>query len=1069
MIGESISHFEVIEQLGAGSQGIIYKARDVKLKRTVVLKVVPLDFVSDEEDKNRLFREAQATAALNHPNICVIYEVNETSDYVFIAMAHVDGQNLKEIIGLAPLTFNEILAIAIQIARGLQAAHEHDIVHRDIKSANIMVTPDGAVKILDFGLAKLHGSARLTKLGSITGSLGYMSPEQARGDTVDFRTDLYSFGVVLYEMVTCRLPFPSVFEHPLSDITLMRNPIPLSTCRLDLPASFESLVNRCLAHDPRKRYQSAAEIVEALEDLISNSIQVQKPGMTRVPEKAHARFGLKAAQTFLSRFRKKHHPVDHVSQTFITLDAGQIISHYRIAGKLGVGGMGVVYKAEDVHLQRPVALKFLPNAFANDPEARQRILVEAQAASMLDHPHIGTIYEVSEADGQIFIAMAYYEGPTLKQRINEGPIPLNETIEIIHQVAQGLAKAHDNHVIHRDIKPSNIIITLDGLAKILDFGLAVRPNQQIDETERFWGTVAYMSPEQACGKTVDPRTDIWSLGVVFYEVLAGQRPFQGELDQAVLYSVIQGMPESLSKIRPDLPVEIIRVVEKMLEKDPDGRYKDTEALGAELVMLKNSLSSTQSMTVSHRMEQDHSVLKAQGPSIAVLPFSDLSKDKDQEFFCDGIAEELINAFTRLEGLHVVSRTSSSQFKERTCDIREVGNRLNVTSILEGSVRKAGDRLRITAQLIDVSDGYHLWSEKYDRDFDDIFAIQDEISLAIVERLKVKLIGDEKVALTKRYTDNTEAYTLYLKGRFHWNKQRKTGLDRAIDYFQQAIELDTSYALAYAGLADSHSLYGYFNIDAPKNTYPKARKAAELAVAIDSTLAEAYTSLAFCEMFYDWKWQDAKLHLGLALQYNPRYETAHHWQALYHQVMGYFDDALAEINAALRLDPLSMTINTTLGNTYYLKRQYDRAENQLKKTLEIDPDFIPAQLYLGLVYIQKAQYSEAITSFQKACTLSNEAPITHGFLGYAFACAGAQEESYGLIEKLHLDDRYKYVSPFFIAIIYIGLGEFNKAFDWIQKAHNERDAWIPYLNVLPFFDSLRNNSRFIQLVQKSGLD
>jgi serine/threonine protein kinase len=479
---------------------------------------------------------------------------------------------------------------------------------------------------------------------------------------------------------------------------------------------------------------------------------------------------------------------------------GKTVSHYKILEEIGRGGMGVVYKAKDTKLKRTVALKFLPPELIRDPEAKERFIHEAQAASALDHPNIGTIYEIDEtADGQTFIVMAYYEGETLKEKLEKGAIDFEEAYDIVILIASGLAEAHEKGIVHRDIKPSNVLITERGRVEIIDFGLAKLAEQtKITREGTTLGTVAYMSPEQTRGKEVDHRTDIWSLGVILYETVIGQKPFKGDYDQAVIYSILNEEPTDIRKLRSDAPAAIEKIIKKALAKSPEKRYQKIEEFVADLRLVREKhvkkASAEQPFSGKH--------------SIAVLPFVDMSPKKDQEYFCDGLSEELINALTHIKKLRVAARTSAFSFKGEKYDVREIGDKLNVDTVLEGSIRKAGERLRITAQLVSATDGYHLWSEKYDRNMEDIFAIQDEISLAIVDKLKIELLGDEAALLVKRGTDDLEAYDLYIKGRFFW-EQRGKGIGKAVECFKRAVARDPNYAQAYAGLADSYNLLAFY--------------------------------------------------------------------------------------------------------------------------------------------------------------------------------------------------------------------------------------------------------------------
>jgi serine/threonine protein kinase len=743
---------------------------------------------------------------------------------------------------------------------------------------------------------------------------------------------------------------------------------------------------------------------------------------------------------------------------------GKTLSHYRILGRLGEGGMGVVYKAKDTKLKRTVALKFLSTQALGSQEEKIRFVNEAQTAAALDHPSICTVHEIDEADGQTFIAMAYIEGLSLKDKIQSGPLRLDQALEITIQVAEGLQEAHGKGIVHRDVKSGNIMITPKGQAKIMDFGLAKIAGDRLaprDETTS--GTVAYMSPEQASRGRIDLRTDIWSLGVVLYEMVAGQLPFKGNYSEAVIYSILNEEPISIKELHPKVPVELERILNKALAKSPDERYQQINDMLVDLRSVRNQLKSGIFAEGTARTKPQ--------PSIAVLPFVDMSSQKDQEYFCDGMAEELINALTKIEKLQVASRTSAFQFKGKAHDIHEVGKKLKVQTVLEGSVRKARNRLRITAQLVDVADGYHLWSEKYDRDMEDIFAIQDEISLAIVERLKVKLLGGEKKNLVKRYTDNIEAYNLYLKGRYFWSKRTEQGLKKGIEYFKRAIKKDAHYALAYAGLADSYSLLCSYHILSPEESIPRAETAAKRAMQIDDSLAEAYEALAHVRILYDWNWSESQQEFKRAIQVNPSFATAHQRYSLLLTVMGQLDEAIAQIKQAQELDPLSLIINTDVALIFYIARQYDRAIEQSRNVIDMDPNFGVAHFVLGLALEQKKSYKGAIAELQKGISASGGITVMTGALGHAYAVSGNRDKALRVLDELKELSRRRYVSPYTIASIYVGLGEKGQALEWLQKAYEDRSVWLIHLHlkVDPRLDSLRPDPRLKALLKKMGLE
>ncbi|MCK4403561.1 MAG: protein kinase [candidate division Zixibacteria bacterium] len=742
---------------------------------------------------------------------------------------------------------------------------------------------------------------------------------------------------------------------------------------------------------------------------------------------------------------------------------GKTISHYKVLEKLGEGGMGVVYKAEDTKLKRTIALKFLTPQVLGAEEEKARFVNEAQAAAALDHPNICTVYEIDEAEGHTFMSMAYLEGQSLKDKVKSGRLKLEEALDIVVQVAEGLREAHEKGIVHRDIKSANVMVTEKGQAKIMDFGLAkLAGGTQLTKTGTTMGTVAYMSPEQAKGEEVDHRTDIWSLGVVLYEMVTGQLPFQGEHEQAVIYSILNEEPEPVTGLRTGLSRELERTVNRALAKSPGERYQNAGDILVDLRKLRKELESETS-------KQKTSKIKPQ-PSIAVLPFTNLSADKEQEYFCDGMAEEIINALTHVESLRVVARTSAFAFKDRHEDIRGIGKKLNVETLLEGSVRKAGNRLRISAQLINVADGYHLWSDAYNRELEDVFAIQEEISMAIVDKLKVKLLGREKAKLVKRHTENLEAHSLYLKGRYFWNKRTEEDLKKSIEYFKQAIEKDPDYALAYAGMADSYNDLPSYSSFPPAETYPKAKEAAIKALEIDDTLAEAHSSLGVIRTESEWDWDGAEREFARALELNPASATTHHGYAYLLMLVARFDEAITEMKRAHELDPLSLAINRNLGQVFYFACQYDQAIEQLQKTIEMDPSFSYAHFLLGLAYGQKSMYKEALAELQKEKSLSGGwNPFAEAWFAIVYVAMGIRGKAQEVLDDLMERSKQEYVPSYMLALSYFALEKNDQGFLWLDKAYVKRDVWLRYLKIEPGFDSVRSDPRFTALLKKMGLE
>ena len=740
---------------------------------------------------------------------------------------------------------------------------------------------------------------------------------------------------------------------------------------------------------------------------------------------------------------------------------GKTISHYKIVEELGRGGMGVVYKAEDTKLKRTVALKFLPPDLTRDPKAKQRFIHEAQAASSLDHNNVCTIYEIDETEeGQTFIVMACYEGEILKDKIQKGPLKIEEAIDIAIQIAQGLEKAHKKGIVHRDIKPANIFIADDGIVKILDFGLVkLAGPTQLTKTGTALGTVAYMSPEQAKGEKVDHRSDIWSLGVVLYEMLTGQLPFKGEYEQAVVYSILNEEPPSILDLQKGIPTELGQIVEKTLVKKREERYQSVEELLADVRAIRENFETADAKTA----------LKEKiPPSIAVLPFVNMSADPEQEYFCDGMAEELISALTKIENLHVPARTSAFAFKGEKIDMREIGRKLNVATVLEGSVRKAGNRLRITAQLINVTDGYHLWSERFDRELDDVFAIQDEISMAIVDKLKIRILKGEKEKLFKRYTDNLEAYSLYLKGRYYWNSLTPEGWEKSFECYQKAIEIDPTYALAYVGLSIWHQSLAFWGDVPPSQAIPKSREFAQKAIELDDSISDAHNSLAVGYALYDWNLSAADKEFKRTIELDPTNALGYVNYALISTNWKRFEEALVYARRAQKLDPLSSMINTWVSIILMYAGQYEEAVEGLQQVIAKDPGFWQPHLWLCFAFISGSIFEEAVSAGEKAVELSGRASIAKAVLACTYFLSGRSKKGEELLESLKERSQSTYVPATFFVWIYSARNNMDKALHWLQKAAKEHDPWIFWYGAGS--DALRaDDPRFNALLKKIGLE
>jgi serine/threonine protein kinase/tetratricopeptide (TPR) repeat protein len=717
--------------------------------------------------------------------------------------------------------------------------------------------------------------------------------------------------------------------------------------------------------------------------------------------------------------------------------------------------------AEDTKLKRTVALKFLPQDLMRDSEAKERFVQEAQAAAALDHPNICTVHEINESDGQTYIAMAYVKGQTLKDKIKDGPLELNEVMQIISQIAEGIRAAHDKGITHRDIKPANIMLTEEGLVKIMDFGLAKLDwGVDLTKTATVMGTVAYMSPEQASGEKVDSHTDIWSFGCVLYEMLTGRRPFMSTHEQAALYSILNEEPQPILKVRKDVPFGVEKIVETCLQKDPLNRYVDMEAL----------ISDLKFVDVLDRTQTIRSVpAEKEPPSIAVLPFVNMSADPEQDYFCDGLAEELISALTKIKDIKVVARTSAFAFKGKTIDVREIGRMLNVEKALEGSVRKSGNKIRITAQLINVADGYHLWSEKFDRDMEDIFAIQDEISLAIVDNLKVSLLKGEKEALLKRYTENIEAYNLYLKGIYFLRMYTADGFQEAIKYFELTLQKDPNYSLAYYGLAEVFYAISYWANVPPHEAYPKAKEYAKKALEIDDDVGEAHAALGLVYTFYDWNWKEAERELKRALELNPSSAIIHMSYSWFLSLTERHEEAIMEAKRAQELDPLSPLIISHIGLACVYGSQFDMAIDELKTGMTLIPNFYLMHYYSGLAYRAKSMLTEAIAEMEKAVELSGGAPWPALILTTAYFDAGQTDKGEKLLRRLEQRVKKEYLPAIGFSYIYFAKNDLDRAYYWLERACEEKDSFLPWCAIIPFEDwQLFIEPRLRPLFKKCGL-
>src|ERR1041385_5527127 len=799
---------------------------------------------------------------------------------------------------------------------------------------------------------------------------------------------------------------------------------------------------------------------------------------------------------------------------------GQLLLHYRVVEKIGEGGQGTVYKVIDTSLDRPAVIKVLPPALTDSASNLVRFEREAKLASSLDHPNICTIFGLHKVGDVQFIAMQYIEGRNVRQLVNGQPLDLRQALSITIQVTDALAAAHSRGIAHRDIKARNVMVTRSGTVKVLDFGLAKliegphtgSSDPQLTEVGVPYGTSTYAAPEQAQGLKADHRADIFSTGVLLYEMLAGTWPFRGKTALDVRYAVVYHKPKPIIEARGEDSAALRRIQEildKALAKAPQDRYQRIEDMRSDLQevlrefevdsSVGNTLTDAPATTAAPRLIAAHrfwtmprkiaaaavvllvvvalsliafrsnprsEAVDSTINSLAVLPFT--NTDPNSEYLSDGITESLIDSLSRVPNLKVKSSSTVFHYKGRTNDPEKIGRELGVHALLSGNISQVGDDLSVNVELIDVRDDSHIWGERYSRKVSEVVALPQQISRDVSQRLRSRADNMDHAQMTRNYSPDSEAYRLYLQGRYNWNKRTVDGLKSGIDYFGQAIMRDQDYGLAYAGLAACYLLLNVYNVTSADESYPKAEAASRKALSINESLAEAHTSLAFVTYRYHLKWAEAEEHFKKAIALNPNYATAHQWYGSYLAAMGRMNEAVVEGKTAHELEPFSLTIYGDYIRTLYYAGRLQEAHQEAQKLLEMDPNFPRAHYELGLVLEEEGKLEEAIAEFKLALKSSPGNVTALSALGHSQALAGKKADAEKGIARVQELSKQQYVSPFQTAEIYAGLDERKLALDWLEKSRQERFNWLPFIKVDPVLKNLHSEARFVELSKSLNL-
>ncbi len=783
--------------------------------------------------------------------------------------------------------------------------------------------------------------------------------------------------------------------------------------------------------------------------------------------------------------------------------AGRTLGHYRLLEHIAIGGMGIVYRARDEHLDRDVAVKLLPKGTLASEADRKRFRREARTLSKLNHPNICTVHDFDTQDGIDFLVMEYLHGPTLSGKLRDGPLPESEAVEIGLQVVEALDVAHERGIVHRDLKPANIVLVAGLKVKVLDFGLArsipmneaILSNDSLEAMGKIAGTVPYMAPEQLRGEKIDPRSDIYATGVVFYELATGVTPFAARTIPALIDAIMKDEPISPLERGARISPELERIILKCLDKAMGKRYQSAKELAVDLRRLSTPMShrvrpgalqhvsrriwvpatlalGLAALAVASNLLGVRDLLFSHLPvgkieSLVVLPLANLSGDPEQEYFADGMTEAIITNLARISAMRVVSRTSAMRFKHTTKLVPDIARELNVDAVVEGSVLRSDGVARITAKLVRAASEQLMWAESYERDPGNLVQLQNDVARAIVQAIRVHITPEEASRFERVSQVNREAHEAYLRGRWHWNKRTPDGFGKAVQYFREAIGRDPTYALAHAGLADTYALFGSIGYDVmpPHEAVKVARPLAVRALELDPSLAEAHCALAHIEHDYDWDLERAEQSFRRALELNPGYATAHQWLGLLLATRDRIDEAEAEIRRAQELDPLSSVIDASVGRILYYGRQYDAAAIELSKANAIDPDYAGAYLVLGMVHRQQGRLADALASFEKGAEVAPGSPAFLAGIGSMHALSGRMNEALRVVDNLLDMSKHRYVPAYYIGALYLDIGDLERGFDWLGKAHEERSETMLYLRLDPALDLVRADIRFQDLLRR----